>query len=166
MAGKPTTAFDVAQRLLGIHALPGPAAQPFIAWALSLVGQPSSDEVPHCSAFVYAIAYLMGLPRPLELPGLARAWLLVGEEVALADAQPGFDVVIFKRGQGAQPPASVIQAPGHVALFSLAEKFDPLHDEIKSVRVLGANQGAQHAVSYSSFPVTQVLGVRRLWDGT
>ena len=161
MTGKPTTAFDVAQRLLGIHALPGPAAQPFIAWALSLVGQPSSDEVPHCSAFVYAVAYLLGLPRPLELAGLARSWLLVGEEVALADAQHGFDVVIFKRGQGEQPPASVIQAPGHVALFAAGPS-----DGNQTVRVLGANQGAQHAVSYSNFPVSQVLGVRRLWDGT
>ncbi len=164
--GKPESMYSVAQRLIGIHELPGPASEPFISWCLKLVGQPQSDEVLHCSAFIYGLTYLLGLPRPLELPGLARAWLTVGEEIALEDARPGFDVVIFKRGLGEQPPASVIQAPGHVALFSSQEltigtAADP---GTRRVRVLGANQGIRGEVSLATFPAALVLGVRRLWS--
>src|SRR5690606_17107807 len=121
----------------------------FIVWAHSLCGLPdSSDEVPWCSSFMNAIAFLLDIPRSGS--AAARSWLEVGEEVDLDAAKPGFDVVILKRGGGNQPGPEVIHAPGHVGLYSQHDNF--------FVDVLGGNQG--NKVSISSYERGRILGVR------
>ena len=48
----------------------------------------------------------------------ARSWLLVGKEIKCRqDVSIGFDVIILNRGDGEQPDATVINAPGHVGFF-------------------------------------------------
>ena len=93
----------------------------------------------------------------LELPWsrslAARSWLRVGTPIALDQAIVGNDVVVLQRGTGAQPGPSVIDAPGHVALFGGFDGPD-------RVILRGGNQG--DAVSDASFPRARVLGVRRL----
>lgn len=141
----------VAQRFIGTHELAGDVRNnPFIVWALSLCGLPDvADEVPWCSAFVNAIAFTLGLERTHN--AAARSWLGAGVEIQPALAMPG-DVVILTRGSGRQPDASVRSAPGHVGIFLNRHNGD--------VQIVGGNQG--DAVSIASFPVADVLGVRRL----
>lgn len=145
------TAFDIAKRFVGIKELPGMNSNSdFIMWCLRLV-LPSAmnDETPWCSAFVNAICFILGLP--MSRSAAARSWLNVGTPVDLADARVGFDVVIFKRGKD-QPGPEVIDAPGHVAFFVKLEGATLL--------VLGGNQG--DSISIARYPVSNVLGVRRL----
>lgn len=147
------TAFDIAQRFVGVTETPGLTATPQILAMLRLDGAwPSDDSVPWCSAFTNWIAWLLRLPRSKSLA--ARSWLEVGRPVSLEQAEPGFDVVVFSRGKGKQPDASVIDAPGHVGFFAGVEG-----DNVLS---LGGNQG--DSVSVARFPKARVLGVRRLSD--
>lgn len=96
------------------------------------------------------ITWLLRLPRSKDL--LARSWLKVGRSINLDEAQVGFDVVILKRGAKNQPGPAVLTLPGHVGFFSgLDESF---------VQILGGNQ--DDTVSISPYPVSRVLGVRRL----
>jgi uncharacterized protein (TIGR02594 family) len=145
-----TSALEVAKRFIGLKEVPGTAANPQIVAMLELEDKSiQSDEVAWCSAFVNYVTFLLGLPRSKSLA--ARSWLLVGTPVALADAKPDCDVVIFKRAGGTEGP-EVINAPGHVAFF-VAELPN-------GIQVIGGNQG--NAVSISTFPKEQLLGVRRL----
>ena len=145
------TAFDLAQRFIGIREVAGLKDHPFIVWALSLCGYTDAhDEVAWCSAFLNAIAWLLRLPRSKS--AAARSWLLVGRPVRLDEARPGFDVVVLWRGSAPQPGAHVLAAPGHVGLFAGIEGDDVL--------LLGGNQGG--GVSIARFPKVRVLGVRRL----
>lgn len=144
------TLYDLAQRFVGLRETAGPKDNGFIVWAHSLCGLDAADEVPWCSAFVNALAWMLRLPRSKS--SAARSWLAVGTPIQLTDACPGFDVVIFKRGNGPQPGPDVLKAPGHVALFGALEG--------EHVLVCGGNQGDQ--VSLARFPVADVLGVRRL----
>ncbi len=148
-----TTAFDIARRFVGIHEAPGAADNPFIRWCHSVTsGGEAGDDVPWCSSFVNAVAFILDLPRTRSKA--ARSWLAVdAPAIDLHNAMPGFDVVIFKRGGGAQPGADVLNAPGHVAFYS--------HADGDYVVVLGGNQG--DAVSLSRYPIANVLGVRRLY---
>ena len=68
----------------------------------------------------------------------------MGIAIPLAQAEPGYDVVIFKRGLN--------PAQGHVGFYAG-------RDETK-ISVLGGNQGNE--VSIASFSQADVLGVRRL----
>lgn len=146
------TPFDLAQRFVGeIKERAGIQDHPFILWALELVGlSDQHDETPWCSAFVNAICWILRLPRSKKAN--ARSWLEIGYEIGLERAVVGYDVVILKRGVEPQPGAEVLNAPGHVGFF--AGRSGDL------IQVLGGNQGNQ--VSVASFPVAQVLGVRRL----
>lgn len=145
------TAFDLAQRFVGVEETEGAASNPTVLAMLRLDQRwPSSDEVPWCSAFVNYICWLLRLPRSKSLA--ARSWLSVGANVAPIAAEPGFDVVVLKRGDGAQPGPEVLQAPGHVGFFAGLDG--------PRVLVLGGNQG--DAVNVAAFPFGQVLGVRRL----
>lgn len=146
------TPLDIARRFLGTSERAGADSNnPAIMAMLQLdESWPANDEVAWCSAFVNYVCWLLNLPRSRSLG--ARTWLKIGLPVALEDARPGNDVVVFARGGDHQPGPEVIRAPGHVAFFLSAT---PTH-----VTVLGANQG--DAVSIASFPVRQVLGVRRL----
>ena len=147
------TPFDQAQRFIGVKETPGAVDNPLIVAMLRLDQTwPGHDEVPWCSAFVNWIAWLWRLPRSKSLA--ARSWLAVGTPVDLADSVVGFDVVIFKRGSGEQPGPEVLDAPGHVAFFA---GFNASRDR---VLVVGGNQG--DAVTLSSFPIADVIGVRRL----
>ncbi len=145
------SAFEIAQRFVGIKEVPGSVSNPHILAMLRLDDQwPADDSVPWCSAFTNYIAWLLRLPRSKSLR--ARSWLEVGEVMPLDHAEPGFDVVILKRGKGSQPGADVINAPGHVGFFAGIEGH--------KVLVLGGNQA--NSVSIAPFPGSQILGVRRL----
>lgn len=145
------TLYDLAQRFVGLRETAGPKDNGFIVWAHSLCGLDTSDETPWCSAFVNALAWIMRLPRSKS--AAARSWLNVGMPIEIEKAEPGYDVVVLKRGTGPQPGPEIVNAPGHVGLFAGVDQA--------FVLVLGGNQGDQ--VSIARFPIANVLGVRRLW---
>jgi uncharacterized protein (TIGR02594 family) len=149
------TAYDLAERFLGLQEADGTASNPAILAMLRLdAAWVEDDETPWCSAFVNQIAWLLRLPRSRSLA--ARSWLAVGRAIPLEAARPGWDVVILQRGTGRQPGPEVLDAPGHVGFFAG-------QDHSASLRVLGGNQG--NAVTIDAFPVARVLGVRRLFGG-
>jgi hypothetical protein len=147
------TLYRLAERLVGeIVERPGGATHPFIAWCHeSTLGESVADEVPWCSSWLNRMAWWLRLPRSRS--AAARSWLVVGVPVPLEQAKAGEnDIVILKRGTGIQPGPEVLDAPGHVGIFM---GFDG-----SRVRVLGANQG--NTISLASFPVSNILGLRRL----
>lgn len=144
------TAFDLAQRFVGIKEVPGSNSNPQVLAFLRLDNAwPEGDDVAWCSAFVNYIAWLLRLPRSKNLA--ARSWLGVGLPVQLENAKVG-DIVVLSRGGGLQPGSNVISAPGHVGFFA-GEENGMLH-------VLGGNQG--DSVSVAAFPVERLLGIRRI----
>ncbi len=148
------TLFEFAQRFIGMKEVPGSQDNDAVLTMLKLDGDwPDHDEVPWCSAFVNFLAWLLRLPRSKSL--MARSWLGVGTPVDLEAAIPRYDIVIFKRGGGDQPGPDVLNAPGHVAIYAGVQGGD--------VIVIGGNQG--NAVSMGRYPISRVLGVRRLRDG-
>jgi len=145
------TPWTMAMRFLGLTEVAGSVDNPTVMAMLTLDNEwPQNDETPWCSAFVNYICWLLYLPRTSSL--MARSWLELPTEVALADAESGWDVVILKRGTGDQPGPEVTRAPGHVGFYGGLEG-----DKIK---VLGGNQG--NAVSVSEYPVSRLLGIRRI----
>ena len=146
------TAFDIAQRYVGLREVSGAQHEPFIQWCFTLCGwdRNTPDEVPWCAAFAQHPAWELRLPRSKS--ARARSWLTVGRPVDLGEARPGFDVVILKRGDGNQPGPEVVAAPGHVGYFAGLQG--------DSVLILGGNQA--NAVNVSPYPAARVLGVRRL----
>ncbi len=145
------TAYDLGRRFLGMGEIAGEKHNGFIVWAHSLCGLPDSpDELPWCSSWLNAVCFLLDLPRSGS--AAARSWLTVGKEIDLDRARPGFDIVILKRGGGGQPGPEVLQAPGHVGLYSGHDNF--------FVDLLGGNQGDK--VSIASYERARILGVRRL----
>lgn len=152
-----TSCYELAQRFVGVSEVPGTPSNPVILSMLRLdSGWPGSDEVPWCSAFANYVAWLLRLPRSKSLR--ARSWLGVGTLVSLPDAKPENDVVILRRGDGSPGP-EVIEAPGHVGFFSGYAVVGGPGDR-SVVAVLGGNQG--NSVSVATFPVSQILGIRRL----
>lgn len=146
------TLYDLAQRFVGLREIAGEKNNGFVVWCHSLCGLDASDEVPWCSAFVNGLAWILRLPRSKS--AAARSWLAVGTPIEVTQAQPGYDVVILKRGTGPQPGPEITNAPGHVGLFAgIDQSF---------VLVLGGNQG--DAVNIARFPIASILGVRRLWQ--
>lgn len=148
------TPFQLAMRYVGIKELTGGKHHPLIQWWLSLCAGfdlDAADETPWCSAFVNGIAWELRLPRSNS--AAARSWLLVGTPVPLEEAAVGYDVVILKRGTGKQPGPEVTSgASGHVGFFAGMEG--------DHVLLLGGNQN--NAVSIARYPVSSVLGIRRL----
>lgn len=146
------TPLSIARRYLGLQETPGPAHTAAVVAMLQRVDRSvRGDETAWCSAFVDHCAWLCELPTPKSLR--ARAWLRVGFEIPIAEAQPGYDLCVFTRGLN-MAPATVEHAPGHVALFV---KWDSAR---RVVAVLGGNQANQ--VSVAEFPIARLLGVRRL----
>ena len=146
------TAYDLAQRFVGMTEVAGKVSNPQILAMLQLdQAWPEGDEVPWCSAFVNYITWLLRLPRSKSLG--ARSWLQVGIPINLEDAELGFDVVILKRGGENQPGPDVINAPGHVGFFAGGDK--------DIVLILGGNQS--DSVNVSRFFVQNILGIRRLY---
>ena len=145
------TAFTLAERFIGTKEVGGQVDNPLILAMLKLDNEwPENDEVPWCSAFANYICWLIRLPRSKDLR--ARSWLNVGKGISLDEAEPGYDIVILKRGTGDQPGPEVIKAPGHVGFYA-----GRMGDFIE---VLGGNQG--DTVKISRYPKSRLLGVRRL----
>ncbi len=145
------TAFDIAQRFVGTTEVAGSLDNPQLMAMLKLDNNwPTGDEVPWCSAFANYVAWLLRLPRSKSL--LARSWLEVGKALELHQASPGFDVVILKRGSGDQPGPENVTAPGHVGFYA--------GHQGEYVQLLGGNQA--DSVKVSSYPVSRILGIRRL----
>lgn len=138
------TAFALAERFVGLKELPGGEHHPFIVWAHSLcgLGMHTADEVPWCSSWLNAICWLLDLP--MSRSAAARSWLKVGTPVSLDDAIIGFDIVVLSRGDKPWQ--------GHVGFYA-GKQGD-------QVLVLGGNQS--NAVTRQGFPVSRVVGVRRL----
>lgn len=165
------TAFDIASRYLGTRELPGRLDNPHIlAWLMDAgVGDPRQasalyhDEVPWCGAFVGHIVRLCGLSIP-QLPARARSWLRAGMPIEVKEARVGWDLIVLQRGDGLQPDAMTLDAPGHVGFFSGWDVEAGAPFEPKAVRVLGGNQS--NSVSVAGFPLARILGVRRLLLGT
>jgi uncharacterized protein (TIGR02594 family) len=149
------TAFDLAQRFVGVREMAGDDEHPLIQWGFMLcdgwTGN-TPDEVPWCSAWLQIPCHMLSLPRSKS--ALARSWLRVGRAVALDSAQVGWDVVVLSRGKGQQPGPSNLTAPGHVGLFAGDE------GAVGRIWVLGGNQS--DSVSIAPYPASRVLGVRRL----
>ena len=146
------TAYDLAERFVGLKEVPGSADNPQVLAMLKLDGAwPEHDEVPWCSAFANYIAWLLRLPRSKSLA--ARSWLGIGAPVELGEAVRGFDVVILMRGLTDAGP-EVLDAPGHVGFFSSLIG--------STVWILAGNQG--NRVSVQGFAADRVLGVRRLFE--
>jgi len=143
----------LAQRYVGVKELFGNQNHPLVSWWLSLCSYSltSADEIPWCSAFVNGMAWELRLQRSKS--AAARSWLSSGIPIAILDAEPGFDIVIFKRGKDPQPGPDVLHAPGHVGFYAGRD----LHGNLL---ILGGNQG--DSVSIQAFPQLSVLGVRRL----
>jgi uncharacterized protein (TIGR02594 family) len=141
----------MAMRWLGMAEVKGDVANPTIMAMLTLDNTwPENDETPWCSAFVNYVCWLLYLPRSESLR--ARSWLNVGQTISLPEAEAGWDIVILARGSGPQPGPEVIDAPGHVGFFGGIEG--------ENIKVLGGNQG--NAVSVSEYPISRLLGVRRI----
>ncbi len=144
------TAFDLAQRFIGIKEVEGTASNPQILAMLRLDEDwPKDDDVPWCSAFMNYITWLLRLPRSKSLR--ARSWLFIGHPVSLAEAEAGFDVVILKRGEGDQPGPEVIEVPGHVGFFAGREG--------DTILVLGGNQS--NTINVRPYAVNRLLGIQR-----
>jgi len=145
------SAYELAQRFVGIKEVPGTVANPQILAMLRLDNDwPEDDGVPWCAAFVNYIAWLLRLPRSKNL--LARSWLTIGVPLLVGEAEPGFDIVVLKREDDG-PEADVIDAPGHVGFFAGWDGYT-------NVYILGGNQG--NTVSVQEFPLSRILGLRRL----
>jgi uncharacterized protein (TIGR02594 family) len=99
------------------------------------------DAVAWCAAFVGAMLKRAGMPNTGLLT--ARSYLKWGDGVNLDQAKPG-DIVIFKRGNSTWE--------GHVAFF--------VRNAGTHLEVLGGNQ--RDAVNISRYPVSQLLGIRRM----
>lgn len=150
------TLHEQALRFLDeIHEIPGGKDHPFIQWCHMLcgLGPDQPDEVPWCSSFINALAFMQGLPRTKS--AAARSWLDVGRMITLVDARIGYDVVVLKRGKEPQPGAEVTKAPGHVGLYSGVQS--------DGIWLLGGNQ--KNGVTRQWFPAAQILGIRRLKEG-
>jgi uncharacterized protein (TIGR02594 family) len=145
------TPYSIAVRYVGLAEIPGVKSHPFIQHCFSLchMGLETNDDVAWCSAFLQHPFWELGLDRSGS--ARARSWLNAGISIPLSMAEPGFDVVVFKRGPAPQPGPEVIDAPGHVALYD--SHTAPL------VRVFGGNQGDK--AGFARFPISDILEVRR-----
>lgn len=153
----PTSPYELAKTYIGeVEEFPGPKDNhPLIQWGHKLcgLGRDVPDEVAWCSSVLQVPCYQLRLPRSKS--AAARSWLEVGLPIRLEEAEPGFDVVVIKRGPEPQPGPEVTKgAPGHVGLFA---GYDSVR---KLVTLLGGNQS--DAFCLADFPAYQVLGVRRL----
>ncbi len=176
---------ELALRYVGISERPGVDFNAFIAaWISDARGEMPApptiaeldatladekraleDETPWCGAFVYHVAHrLLGLEAPTQ-PLRARSWLGVGETtgvrpgVGVGRSLPG-DAVVLTRGPLPQPGPEVEQAPGHVG-FLLPDHLRPSLG-LGPLMVPLVSGNVADAVTVSAFPISRVLGVRRL----
>jgi uncharacterized protein (TIGR02594 family) len=145
------TAFDLAQRFVGIKEIAGAIKDnPLILAMLQLDNNwPEHDEVPWCSAFCNFICFMLRLPRSKKLD--ARSWLEVGRAIVGKELKVGFDIVILAR-EG-DPNA------GHVGFYAGLDEYSA---NAKQIQLLGGNQG--NSVNVSPFPTGRIIGLRRLYE--
>ena len=142
---------DIALRFRGIHETPGDRSTAMILAMIQSVDPSATDDVvPWCSAFVYFPFFLLDLPRSKSLR--ARSWLSVGTPITIEEAEPGFDIVVLKRGPEPQPGPEDQNAPGHVMFYTgytgdLIEGF-------------GGNQS--DAINFAKFKSINVLSIQRI----
>jgi len=147
------TAYDVAADYmrLGIRERAGLENHPAIMHMLTLDHSwPQNDETPWCGGFANTVCFNAGRERTKSL--LARSFLGIGLPIELDHARVGNDVVVLKRGSGVQPGPEDVNAPGHVGFFAGATP--------DTVFLLGGNQS--DAVNIREYPISRLLGVRRL----
>jgi uncharacterized protein (TIGR02594 family) len=143
--------YHLGLQWVGTKEVRGSAAnESILSWLRLDTSWPTDDSIPWCSAWVNYLAKCLAVSRSHDLR--ARSWLRIGSPVPLGEAEQGFDVVVLSRGEGEQPGPDVIDAPGHVGLYSGRGSGVLL--------LLGGNQG--DAVTIQEFPAANVLGVRRL----
>ncbi len=143
------TAFDLAQRFIGIKEISGTIDNPQIMTFLRLDNSwPDHDEVAWCSAFANYICWLLRLPRSKSLS--ARSWLAIGSVSPRPEV--GFEVVIIKQADE-DPGPEELNFRGHVGFFAGYQG--------DNVLILGGNQS--NSVNVSAFPVSRILGIRRLY---
>ena len=146
------TAFELAQRFVGLKEVSGVADNPQVMSMLKLdTDWPEHDEVAWCSAFTNYICWLLRLPRSKSL--LARSWLNVGRPIRLNEGRVGFDVVILKRNLS-DPGAEDTESSGHVGFYAGMGGSD--------VYILGGNQN--NGVDLTPYDRNRMLGIRRLYD--
>lgn len=109
-------------------------------------GMLQRDSTAWCAAFVGWCLGRTGIQGTGSLG--ARSYLRWGDAIEQREARYG-DVVVFSRGLPL--PASVINAPGHVAFLDRIVGDQAL--------VLGGNQG--NRVRVAPYPLRRVLGFRR-----
>ena len=137
-----------AASYLGHAEKKGASSNPIILDAVRVLFPEWDDDstIAWCSCWMHLVAMNVCAENPAEaghaLPGLARSWLTVGEEVDTP--QPG-DVAIFWRGS---PTART----GHVAIF--CNRIDDV------IYVMGGNQA--NAITVSGYSAKRLLGYRRL----
>lgn len=153
---KVLTPYDVARRFIGFKEFPGSENSPLVSGMLinASKGVLRDDSVAWCAAFVWNVAWLFNLSRP-EWPNSVRArqWLRYGKKLDMCDLTRGYDIVVLSRGTAIQPGPQILDAPGHVGFYSLIEG-DHVH-------VLSGNQ--DNSINISPFPISRVLGFRRLF---
>ena len=153
------TAFDIAQRFVGVRELPGQLRNPQIMAMLQLDADwPEDDSVAWCSAFVNYIAWLLRLPRSKSLR--ARSWLQVGRPIFGKELRVGWDIAILTR-EGASMDPNVLDAPGHVGFYAGFDRYPP--QQFENIYILGGNQS--DSVCVATFPVGRIVGLRRLYEG-
>ena len=146
------TPYSIAKQYIDIKEISGAMNNPIIMAMLKLDNNwPENDEVPWCSAFINWVAFNAGVWRSKSL--MARSWLAMVNHIQIDHAEQGWDVVILSRGHGEQPSAGVLNAPGHVGLYSFHNGGN--------VWLLGGNQS--DSVSIQKFPKSRIIGVRR-WN--
>lgn len=135
-----------AEAWAGVREVPGAGNSPqVLVYHQATTLRATEDAVPWCAAFVGYCLRLGGFRGTGS--AAARSYLRWGQAI---DPAPFGAVVVMSRG-ASSPPASVIDAPGHVG-FLVGQ---PRPDE---VLVLGGNQ--DDAVNVRAYPTSRVLGYR------
>lgn len=135
----------IAEKEIGVKEVPGPGVEPrIVTYHTATTLHATDDSVPWCAAFVGWSLLQAGIEPTRS--AAARSYLHWGREIA---NPPLGAIVVLSRGENA-PPASVLDAPGHVGF--LAER------EGDRVFLLAGNQ--HDAVNVTAFPAVRVLGYR------
>jgi uncharacterized protein (TIGR02594 family) len=138
--------FEVAEKELGVHEIPGPRSekriQEYIASTTYPDPNPDDSEVPWCSCFVNWCMEQAGIKGTDS--AWARSWLNWGREPTDDDGVGKGAVVVLERGANS----------GHVGFL---DDWDYVNGNGR-VRLLGGNQG--NKVGYAWFPMERVLGYR------
>ena len=139
------TPYDVARHYIGTKEIPGKQHNSVILnwYRRLLISWVADDETPWCSTFINFCALEVGYERSGKLN--ARSWLDVGEPIETRDARQG-DVMIISRGSSTWE--------GHVTFLDAPIRSGAMFFG------LGGNQNDE--VNVSSYPLSKLLGIRRL----